>query len=429
MRPSSDRSSILFKEARQFIPGGVNSPVRAFRAVGGSPPFIARGKGPFVFDVDGKKYIDYLGSWGPLILGHAHPKVIRAILAAARHGTTFGAATEREVILARLIQECVPSMERVRLVSSGTEALMSAVRLARAFTRRDRIVKFTGAYHGHADSFLVAAGSGAATFGHPSSPGVPAALAKLTAVLPYNNIPAVTSFLKKHGRGVAAVVVEPVAANAGVIAPKAGFLESLRRETEHCGALLIFDEVVTGFRVALGGAQEMFAVRPDLTSLGKIVGGGMPLAAFGGRSDIMKNLSPEGPVYQAGTLAGNPLAVAAGVATLRILRARQPYAMLENRSERLAGGLAQIFLDRRIPFRLNRVGSMMTVFFTDRDVASFEDAARSDTRRFAAFHRAMIREGVYLPPAQYEAMFVSTAHTRGTVDETLERAARAVRKI
>lgn len=425
----TNRSQRLFSRARRSIPGGVNSPVRAFRAVGGTPPFIARGIGPYVFDVDGKKYIDYLASWGPLIWGHAHPAILRAVRKAAKRGTTFGAATAGEVDLAELIRDFMPGLEQVRLVSSGTEALMSAVRLARAHTRRDRIVKFTGGYHGHADSFLVAAGSGAATFGHPSSPGVPAALAKLTAALPYNRIDALTRFMDKHGRSVAAVVVEPVAANAGVIPPRIGFLEALRQITRRCGALLIFDEVVTGFRVAPGGAQELFGIAPDLTCLGKVVGGGLPLAAFGGPRTIMRQLSPEGPVYQAGTLSGNPLAVASGIAALRLLRAHPPYAMLEERSNRLAGGMSKILRSAGIAHRLKRVGSMMTLFFTDRDVASFEDAKHSDTKRFAAFHRAMLKQGVYVPPSQFEAWFVSAAHTDGLIDETLKRFLKAIKTI
>lgn len=423
-----NRGRRLWSKARRAIPGGVNSPVRAFRAVGGCPPFIARGRGAHVFDADGKKYIDYLGSWGPLILGHAEPSVIAAICKTARDGTTFGAATAREVELAELICASVPSIEQVRMVSSGTEALMSAVRLARAHTRRERIVKFSGGYHGHADSFLVSAGSGATTFGHPSSPGVPQALAKLTAVIPYNDIVSISSYLKHHGQTVAAVVVEPVAANAGVIPPKAGFLEALRECTRRCGALLIFDEVVTGFRVGLGGAQEMFGIEPDLTCLGKIVGGGMPLAAFGGPRRIMRHLSPEGPVYQAGTLSGNPLAVAAGLATLRRLRAKPPYAILNRRAGCLARGLAGLFQARGLPFRLNRVGSMMTLFFTDRDVARYEDAKHSDVRRFAAFHRSMLARGVYLPPSQYEAWFVSAAHRDADIGKTLAAAAETISK-
>ena len=423
------RGSNLFARAARSIPGGVNSPVRAFRAVGGTPPFIARGQGPFMYDERGRKYIDYMCSWGPLILGHAHPAVVKAISAAVKRGTTFGAATRQEVDLAELICASVPGVEQVRLVSSGTEALMSAARLARAVTRRDRIVKFTGGDHGHADSFLVSAGSGAATFGHPSSPGVPAPLARLTTVLPYNDIGAVARFLTARGREVAAVVVEPVAANAGVIPPRVGFLEALRRSTRKCGALLIFDEVVTGFRVAPGGAQELFGIEPDLTCLGKIVGGGMPLAAFGGPGRIMRRLSPLGPVYQAGTLSGNPLAVAAGLATLRHLRAHPPYAMLETRANRLARGISWRLRSAGVPHRLKRVGSMMTVFFTDRDVSSFEEALRCDTRRFAAFHRAMLRQGVYLPPSQFESWFVGASHSDDVIDQTLDRAGRAIKTL
>lgn len=424
-----NRNRRLISRARRVIPGGVNSPVRAFGAVGGTPPFIVSGNGAIVTDADGKKYIDYLASWGPLILGHAHPVVLKAVRKALARGTTFGAATEREIELAELIRECIPSMEQVRLVSSGTEALMSAIRLARAYTHRNGIIKFTGGYHGHADSFLVAAGSGAATFGHPSSPGVPPELARLTTVLPYNDARAVLSCLSKKGSSIAAVVVEPVSANAGVIAPKAGFLEALRIGTRKCGALLLFDEVVTGFRVGIGGAQEMFGVTPDITCVGKIVGGGLPLAAFGGPRKIMRILSPEGPVYQAGTLSGNPLAVAAGIAVLQYLRTHSPYANLESLAAVLAGGLSDAFHGARVPHRINRVGSMMTVFFTEREVGSFEEAKLSDTRRFARFHQAMMSRGVYLPPAQFEAFFVSTAHTLRLIDETLNRAMRAVKSI
>lgn len=426
---TTKRPGRLLKRACRFIPGGVNSPVRAFHAVGGEPPFITRGHGSFVYDRDGKRYIDYLASWGPLILGHTPPAIIRAVEQAARRGTTFGAATEGEVKLAQLICEMVRGVEQVRLVSSGTEALMSAVRLARAFTRRDRIVKFRGGYHGHADSFLVAAGSGAATFGHPSSPGVPKALARLTSVIAYNDIPAFKEFMARHGRSIAAVFVEPVAANAGVIPPNPGFLETLRRETRRYGALLVFDEVVTGFRVGLGGAQELFGIDPDLTCLGKIVGGGLPLAAFGGRRRIMQMLSPIGPVYQAGTLSGNPLAVAAGLTALQLLRAHPPYAKLEKQTAWLTRGLSGILTDAGIPHRINRVGSMFTVFFCGGPVESFSDAAQSDTRRFAAFHRAMLRNGIYVPPAQFEAWFVSATHDSRIIDETLTRARKAIREI
>ncbi len=423
------RNASLHRRAVRVIPGGVNSPVRAFRAVGGDPPFIARGKGPYVFDSQGRKYIDLLCSWGPLILGHAHPAIIRAIQQTARRGTTFGAATEREIQLAELIRELIPSIRMVRLVSSGTEALMSVVRLARAATRRNHILKFTGGYHGHADSFLVAAGSGAATFGHPSSPGVPHQLARLTSVLPYNDLHALHRFFQKKGNTLAAVVVEPVAANAGVIPPKSGFLEATRYLSQKYGALLIFDEVVTGFRLGLGGAQDFFGIRPDLTCLGKILGGGLPLAAFGGREDLMRQLSPEGSVYQAGTLSGNPLAVAAGIAALRLLKSHPPYAMLDERSARLAEGLSRHLGLAGIAHRINRVGSMMTLFFTDRDVASFEDAKDCDIGRFASFHRAARRLGVYLPPSQFEAWFVSTAHSAAVISEIIRRMARAVHRL
>lgn len=423
------RSRLLFSRAQRSIPGGVNSPVRAFRAVGGIPPFISRGQGAYVYDVDGNQYIDYLASWGPLILGHAHPVILRAVKDAAGKGTTFGATTEQEVILAEMIRNSIPGIEQIRLVSSGSESLMSAVRLARAYTQRDRIVKFAGGYHGHSDSFLVAAGSGAATFGHPSSPGVPASLAKLTTVLPYNRIDALLHFMEKHGRNVAAVIVEPVAANMGVIPPKVGFLEALRRSTRKSGALLIFDEVVTGFRVAPGGAQELFGVDADLVCLGKIVGGGLPLAAFAGPKKIMRHLSPEGPVYQAGTLSGNPIAVSAGIATLKYLQTHPPYAMLEKTSDRLVRELSRLLRNAGIVHRFKRVGSMMTLFFTGRDVLNFEDAKRCDTRRYSLFHRAMLKQGVYFPPSQFEAWFVSVAHTNGLIDQTLERAAKAIKTI
>ncbi len=416
----------FLSRAQRSIPGGVNSPVRAFRAVGGTPPFVAQGKGAIVTDVDGHRYIDYLGSWGPLILGHAHPVVVRAVCDAARRGTTFGAATEREIDLAEMIRTCMPGIERVRLVSSGTEALMTAARLARAWTRRDRIIKFTGAYHGHADSFLVAAGSGAATFGHPSSPGVPRALAELTSVLPYNDIGAVRRFMSKHGRSVAAIFVEPIAANAGVLIPRPGFLQTLRDVTRRSNSLLVFDEVVTGFRVGMGGAQKLYGIKPDLTCLGKIVGGGLPLAAVGGRRDILGMLSPQGPVYQAGTLSGNPLAVAAGLATLRLLRDKPPYAILEKLSARLASGLSDLLTARCVSHRINRVGSMMTIFFAEGLIESYEDAKLCDTQQFAKFHGALICHGIYLPPAQFEAFFVSVAHTSGVIRDTLRRAKKAI---
>jgi glutamate-1-semialdehyde 2,1-aminomutase len=395
------RSRAAFRRARRSIPGGVNSPVRAFKAVGGLPLLIRRGKGAWIEDLDGNRYLDFVGSWGPLILGHAHPKIVAAVASAARKGTTFGAPTEGETELAELIRSGFPSMERVRLVSSGTEACMSALRVARAFTKRAGVIKFEGCYHGHADPFLVKAGSGAATFGSPTSPGVEA---DHTIVLPYNNAGAFSKAMKRVGKKVAAVIVEPVAGNMGVVPPLMGFLETLREETRKHGALLIFDEVITGFRLAWGGAQSLVRIEPDLTTLGKIIGGGLPLAAYGGKRAIMDLLAPGGPVYQAGTLSGNPLAVAAGIAQLRQLQSDPGiYQRLDANAEKLAEAL-------RPAATVNRVGSMMTAFFTRGPVTDWPTAARSDTKAYARFFHAMLKAGVYLPPSQFEAFFVSAAH-------------------
>lgn len=412
-----------FDEARQFIPGGVNSPVRAFRAVGGTPVFFASGFGCKVTDIEGREYIDYVGSWGPHILGHAQEKIVNAIARAARASTSFGAPTVSETALAKAIIEDYPNCERVRLTNSGTEAVMSALRLARGFTHRSRIVKFAGCYHGHVDSLLVAAGSGALTFGSPDSGGVTPAVAQDTIVLPYNDVDAVERAFAQWGGEIACTILEPVAGNMGVVLPTRGFLESVAAITRENGALFIMDEVMTGYRVALGGAQQLFNVLPDLTVLGKIIGGGMPLAAFGGRSEIMDQLAPLGPVYQAGTLSGNPVAVSAGLAALTQLRShREIYARLEVLSARLAAGLSDAAEAAGVPLYLARCGSMLTPFFQQGPVRDLEHAKKSDTARFSRFHAAMLKRGIYLPPSQFEAWFVSNAHTFKDIDATVEAA-------
>jgi glutamate-1-semialdehyde 2,1-aminomutase len=421
----TSRSEVLFAEAQDLLPGGVDSPVRAFRAVGGTPRFIARGKGSAVWDVDGNRYVDYLASWGPLIAGHAHPGVVAAIQDAATRGTSYGAPTEAELELARLVKHAFPSVDLVRFVSSGTEATMTALRLARAFTGRDLILKFDGGYHGHADGLLVQAGSGPLTFGQPDSRGVPATSAAQTLSVPYNDLAAVRDAFQAYPRQIAAVIVEPVAGNMGVVPPEPGFLEHLRQMTRDEGAVLIFDEVITGFRVALGGAQALFRVVPDLTCLGKIVGGGLPVAAYGGRREIMQQVSPLGPVYQAGTLSGNPLAMAAGVATLRLLTEPGVYDHLDRLSARLVSGLADAARAVGVAYVGNRVGSMFTGFFTAQPVTDYVTAKQSDTRRYARFFHAMLEHGVYLAPSQFEAGFVSLAHTEADIDETLNAAAAA----
>jgi glutamate-1-semialdehyde 2,1-aminomutase len=419
-----ERSAALFEEAQRLLPGGVDSPVRAFRGVGGTPRFITRGKGAYVWDVDDNRYIDYLGSWGPLIVGHAHPGVVAAIHEAASRGTSYGMPTEGEVELARLVTAAFPSIELVRFVSSGTEATMSALRLARAFTGREKIIKFDGGYHGHADGLLVQAGSGPLTFGSPDSPGVPAAAAAQTLSLPYNDVASVQAALEAHPDQVAAVIVEPVAGNMGVIPPQAGFLQHLRELTRQHGSLLIFDEVITGFRVAGGGAQARFGVRPDLTCLGKIVGGGLPVGAYGGARPILEMVAPLGPVYQAGTLSGNPLAMAAGIATLRLLNEPGVYDRLEALSARLAAGLGEAAAAADVDYVTNRVGSMLTGFFAPGPVTDYTSAKRSDTARYARFFHALLERGVYLAPSQFEAGFVSLAHTEAEIDATC-KAARA----
>jgi len=417
----SHRSSRLFARSQKVIPGGVNSPVRAFRSVGRDPLFIAKAKGPYVWDADGNKYIDLVGSWGPMILGHAHPPVVRALRSAAQHGTSFGAPTELEADMAELIIDMVPSVEMVRMVNSGTEATMSAVRLARAFTGRSKIIKFEGCYHGHGDAFLIKAGSGAMTFGVPDSPGVPAAVAADTLTAPYNDFRAVKALLDAHRDNVAAIIVEPVVGNMGCVPPADGFLGELRDLCDDAGALLIFDEVMTGFRLAPGGAQQLYGVMPDLTTLGKIIGGGLPVGAYGGREDIMRMVAPAGPMYQAGTLSGNPLAMAAGFALLSELKRKKAiYAVLEKLGKRLETGFADIQKELKTHLIFNRIGSMFTLFFTDAPVTNFASAARSDRSKFAAYFLAMLDQGIYLPPSQFEAAFLSAAHTNRHIDAVLE---------
>jgi glutamate-1-semialdehyde 2,1-aminomutase len=411
-RANSER---LFFRAQKHIPGGVNSPVRAFRSVGGSPLFVARGQGSRIFDVDGNEYIDYVGSWGPLLLGHAYPAIVEAVSQALQSGTSFGAPTEREIELAELISEIVVSIEMVRLVNSGTEATMSAIRVARGYTGRDVIVKFEGCYHGHVDSLLVKAGSGVATLGLPDSPGVPKSFSDTTIALPFNSPDALEQAFRAHGDRIAAAIVEPVVGNMGCVPPAPGFLEKLRAVTAHHGSLLILDEVMTGFRVALGGAQQLYNIRPDLTTLGKVIGGGLPIGAYGGRADIMSRVAPAGPIYQAGTLSGNPLAVAAGLAMLRFLKSHpETYAQLDARTAALCAAAPR-------DTTVNRVGSMFTIFFTGSAVTDYQSAKKSDTARFAEFHRHMLARGIYLPPSQFEAAFVSSAHTEEDIRTTVER--------
>ncbi len=417
-----NRSRELMSAAERLMPAGVNSPVRAFRGVGGTPPFIARGEGARVVDADGKTYLDFVASWGPLILGHAPAAVVEAITETARRGTSYGAPTELEVKMAETITAAYPSMEMVRLVSSGTEAAMSAIRLARGATGRDVLVKFDGGYHGHADSLLVKAGSGGATFGIPDSKGVPAALAALTVTLDYNDADGVRRLFRQRGGEIAAVILEPVAGNMGVVPPAPGFLETLREVTSEHGALLIFDEVITGFRIAYGGAQERYGVRPDLTCLGKIIGGGLPVGAYGGRREIMQHVAPLGGVYQAGTLSGNPLAVSAGLATLAALRTSGVYERLERLGAKAELGLVEAARKAGVPLTVNRVGSMMTAFFCEGPVTSWPSAARADKKRYAAFFHAMLERGVYLAPSQFEAAFVSLAHTDADLDHAAHAA-------
>ena len=419
------KSQELFAKAQRLMPGGVNSPVRAFRAVGGDPIFIASGKGSRMTDVDGRQYIDYVMSWGPLIAGHAHPEVVEAVARALEAGASFGASTPAEVELAGQIQEAIPSMQRLRLVSSGTEATLSALRVARGVTGRGKILKFEGCYHGHSDSLLVKAGSGAATLGLPDSPGVPKALAELTLTAPFNDPDALQQVFDRHRDQIAAAIVEPVSGNMGCVPPRPGFLERLRDLTRQQGTVLIFDEVMTGFRLSYGGAQRQFGIVPDMTTLGKIIGGGLPVGAYGGKVEIMEQVAPLGPIYQAGTLSGNPLAVAAGLKTLEILRRPGFYERLEQLSNRLGTGLRNASTEAGMPLTVNRAASMITAFFTASPVTDYASAKRSDTAAFGRFFRKMLERGVYLPPSQFEAAFVSSAHTEADIDQTVETAALA----
>ncbi len=430
---SRPQSEALFAEALKYIPGGVNSPVRAFRAVGGQPFFVNRAAGSHVWTVDGAELVDYVGTWGPAVLGHAHPKIIAAIKAAADHGTSFGIPNPFEVTMAKLIVSLVPSVQKVRMCNSGTEACMSAIRLARGFTGRDKIVKFDGCYHGHTDSLLVKAGSGALTFGHPDSAGVPAAFTQHTIVVPFNDVEAVKEIFSANKNKIAGIIVEPVPGNAGLYLPKPGFLEFLREITAAHGSLLIFDEVMTGFRLAPGGAQQRFGITPDLSTFGKIIGGGLPVGAFGGRAEILDCLAPLGPVYQAGTLSGNPLAMAAGIAALEELGVSQesetPYARLENLGAALEAGMKDAAKSAGVPVQFNRCGSMFCSYFTSAPVHNLDDAMKSDRERFKQFFHAMLEGGVYLAPSQFEAGFLSTAHTAADLEKTVQAAAAAMRAL
>jgi glutamate-1-semialdehyde 2,1-aminomutase len=425
----TERSRILFSQAQQVLPGGVDSPVRAFRAVGGEPLFIERGEGAYLWDVDGNRYIDYVGSWGPLILGHAHPDVVAALQHAAARGTSYGAPTAVETELAEMIIAAVPSVEMIRFVNSGTEATMTALRLARAYARRNKIIKFEGCYHGHADLLLVQAGSGVATLGLPDSPGVPAGATQDTLVAPYNDLTAVDDLFRQYAGQIAAVIVEPVAGNMGVVPPQPDFLPGLRTMTEQHGALLVFDEVMTGFRVAYGGAQARYGIRPDLTCFGKVIGGGLPVGAYGGRGEIMRLVAPAGPMYQAGTLSGNPLAMTAGIATLRGLQAPGIYETLERRTAMLADGIAAAAREAGVPIYQTGVGSMFCTFFADHPVSNWTSVKTSDTARFGRFFRAMLEQGVYLAPSQFEAGFMSLAHSDADVAATVEAARRALQGV
>jgi glutamate-1-semialdehyde 2,1-aminomutase len=421
------KSEQLFAEALKYIPGGVNSPVRAFRAVGGQPFFVNKAKGARVWDVDGNAYIDYVGTWGPAILGHAHPKIIKAVRAAAQNGTSFGIPNPFEVTLAKMICSWVPSVQKVRMCNSGTEATMSAIRLARGFTKRDKIIKFDGCYHGHADSLLVKAGSGALTFGNPDSAGVPAAFTQHTIVLPFNDQEAVTAAFAANKDQVAGIIVEPVPGNAGLYLPKAGYLEFLREITRANGALLLFDEVMTGFRLAKGGAQERFGITPDLSCFGKVIGGGLPVGAFGGRREILDCLAPVGPVYQAGTLSGNPVAMAAGIAALEELAASEAYARLEELGTALEAGMKDAAKSAGVPVQFNRCGSMFCGYFTSEPVHNVADAMKSDRERFKKYFHGMLAEGIYLAPSQFEAGFLSTAHSEADLKKTVKAAAKVMK--
>lgn len=427
--PNRSASAAAFDRARKVIPGGVNSPARAFGAVGGSPLFIARGDGPYLFDIDGNRYLDFIGSWGPLILGHCHPAVVEAAVAALRHGSSYGAPCELETELAELVVEAVPSVELVRFVSSGTEATMSAIRLARGFTGRDLIVKFAGCYHGHVDSLLVSAGSSALTHGVPNSPGVPRGCTDDTLVLRFNDVVGLNEAFKAKGDRIAGVILEPVVGNMGLVVPSAEFRQELRRLTQHHGALLIYDEVMTGFRLAYGGAQELFGDSPDITAFGKIVGGGYPVGAYGGRRDIMQQIMPAGPVFQAGTLSGNPVAMAAGIATIKQLKANPPYRQLDERGALLETGIRKAATDSGLPFQFNRIGSMWTLFFTATPVVDSDTAKTTDTKRFGRFFWEMMDRGFYLPCSQFEAAFLSVPMTTDHINQTVAAVRESLRVI
>lgn len=424
-----ERSSSLFQQAKTVIPGGVNSPVRAFKSVGADPLFIKKAAGCHIIDEDNNEFVDYVGSWGPMIVGHCHPDIIKAVQETMASGASFGAPTERETILANMVIEAVPSIEMVRMVSSGTEATMSAIRLARGFTGRDKILKFSGCYHGHADSLLVKAGSGAATFGVPDSPGVPAEVAKLTLTAEYNSLDSVKKLIAENKNSIACIIVEPVAGNMGTVPPRDGFLEGLRELCTNEGIILIFDEVMSGFRVAYGGAQSLYGVTPDMTTLGKIIGGGLPVGAFGGKREIMEKLSPSGGVYQAGTLSGNPLAMSAGIATLNILKQPGFYKILEDKSRAVAEGIAKAAKSAGYPIYSTRVGSMFCAFFSKSEVFDWPTASQSDTKAFAKYFLAMLDEGVYLAPSQYETAFVSAAHSEADIEKTIAAATKCFKLI
>jgi len=429
MTMNINRSIELFRQAQSILPGGVDSPVRAFRAVGGQPIFIDRGIGPYLYDVDGNRYIDYVLSWGPLILGHAHPQVVSSIQQAAEKGTSYGAPSPLEIELGRLVQSFMPEIEMIRFVNSGTEATMSALRLARAFTKRDKIIKFEGCYHGHADLLLVQAGSGVATLGLPDSPGVPPATVQDTLVARFNDLDSVTALFERFPGQIAAVIIEPVAGNMGVVPPRPGFLSGLRDITKAHGALLIFDEVMTGFRVHPGGAQALYDIKPDLTTLGKVIGGGLPVGAYGGRQEIMEMIAPSGPVYQAGTLSGNPLAMAAGIATLNVLQTPGTWKQIETAAEKLSQEIRKIAEKASIPIQGNQVGTMFSIFFTETPVDDWTTAKTSDTNRFAKYFQGMLQRGVYLAPSQFEAGFVSIMHDEAVLNVTLEAASEIIKSL
>ncbi|MFC1953879.1 glutamate-1-semialdehyde 2,1-aminomutase [Chloroflexota bacterium] len=418
-------SEQLFQEAQRYLPGGVDSPARAYKAVGGTPPFIVRGQGSRIYDEDGNEFIDYVCSWGPLILGHSHPQVVEALKGAVELGTSYGAPTGLEVTLAKMVSSAMPSIEMVRFVNSGTEATMTALRLARAFTRRDKVIKFAGGYHGHSDGLLVQAGSGLATLSLPDSPGVPESFAQNTLVAPYNNTEAISQIFQSYPEDIAAVIIEPVAANMGVVLPQPGFLDSLRRLTSDYGALLIFDEVITGFRVAYGGAQSLYGITPDLTCLGKIIGGGLPVGAYGGRREIMEMMAPVGPVYQAGTLSGNPLAMTAGIETLKALGQPGVYERLDKAATLLEEGITQAASSQKMKLNISRVASLMTIFFTDDVPVDYQSAAKADTEKFGKFFRKLLNQGIYWPPSQFESTFISLAHTDKDIQETIDAVEKA----